>query len=121
MPKLRGVETRGRAKDSLDSIESLLENEGFVNLKDDFLIACEQGYGQFMWSSAKYIEKDEASLSESLDTQDDSDLQAAADASAEQDAAANPQIEADSEDRTDAAANSQTEADTDTSSNEDDE
>ena len=121
MPKLRGVETRGRAKDSLDSIESLLENEGFVNLKDDFLIACEQGYGQFMWSSAKYIEKDEASLSESLDTQDDSDLQAAADASAEQDATANSQTEADSEGPTDAAANSQTEADTDTSSIQDDE
>lgn len=121
MPKLRGVETRGRAKDSLDSIESLLENEGFVNLKDDFLIACEQGYGQFMWSSAKYIEKDEASLSESLDTQDDSDLQAAADASAEQDTAANSQTEADTEDRTDATTNSQTEADTDTSSNQDDE
>ena len=29
-------------------------------MKDDFEIACEQGYGQFIWSSAKYIEADEA-------------------------------------------------------------
>lgn len=56
MPKLRGVETRGHAKTSLDEIEELLEEEGFENLKDDFEIACEQGYGQFIWSSAKYIE-----------------------------------------------------------------
>lgn len=60
MPKLRGVETRGQAKASLDEIEELLEEEGFESLKDDFEIACEQGYGQFIWSSAKYIEADEA-------------------------------------------------------------
>ena len=60
MPKLRGVETRGRGKENLDRIEALLENKGFERLKDDFEIACEQGYGQFIWSSAKYIEADEA-------------------------------------------------------------
>lgn len=60
MPKLRGVETRGHAKTNLDTIEVLLEEEGFESLKDDFEIACEQGYGQFIWSSAKYIEADEA-------------------------------------------------------------
>lgn len=60
MPKLRGVETRGHAKTNLDAIETLLEEEGFESLKDDFEIACEQGYGQFIWSSAKYIETDEA-------------------------------------------------------------
>lgn len=60
MPKLRGVETRGKAKTNLDAIEALLEQEGFETLKDDFEIACEQGYGQFIWSSAKYIEADEA-------------------------------------------------------------
>ena len=59
MPKLRGVETRGHAKTNLDTIESLLEEEGFENLKDDFEIACEQGYGQFIWTSAKYIGPDE--------------------------------------------------------------
>ena len=59
MPKLRGVETRGRGKENLDRIEALLENKGFERLKDDFEIACEQGYGQFIWSSAKYIEADD--------------------------------------------------------------
>lgn len=60
MPKLRGVETRGRGKENLERIEALLEDKGFERLKDDFEIACEQGYGQFIWSSAKYIETDEA-------------------------------------------------------------
>ena len=60
MPKLRGVETRGRGKENLDRIEALLEEKGFERLKDDFEIACEQGYGQFIWSSAKYIEADDA-------------------------------------------------------------
>lgn len=59
MPKLRGVETRGRGKENLEKIEALLEDKGFESLKDDFEIACEQGYGQFIWSSAKYIEADE--------------------------------------------------------------
>lgn len=60
MPKLRGVETRGRGKENLEKIEAMLEDKGFERLKDDFEIACEQGYGQFIWSSAKYIEADEA-------------------------------------------------------------
>ena len=60
MPKLRGVETRGKSKSILDEIEKQLEDHGFERLKDDFVIACEQGYGQFIWSSAKYIEADEA-------------------------------------------------------------
>lgn len=64
MPKLRGVETRGRGKENLEKIEALLEDKGFERLKDDFEIACEQGYGQFIWSSAKYIEADEAEKKE---------------------------------------------------------
>ena len=59
MPKLRGIETRGKGRQSLQSIEDLLADEGFDNLKDDFEIACEQGYGQFVWSSAKYLGDDE--------------------------------------------------------------
>jgi len=59
MPKLRGIETRGKGRQSLQEIEDLLEKEGFENLKDDFEMACEQGYGQFMWSSAKYLDRDE--------------------------------------------------------------
>ena len=67
MPKLRGVETRGKSKESLDKIETLLEDNGFERLKDDFDIACEQGYGQFIWSSAKYIEADEETTNSTLD------------------------------------------------------
>ena len=59
MPKLRGIETRGKGEEKLREIEQTLEDAGFDKLKDDFEIACEQGYGQFMWSSAKYIEADE--------------------------------------------------------------
>lgn len=58
MPKLRGIETRGTGKESLDNIQGILENKGFANLTDDFRTAREQGYGQFMWSSAKYIGND---------------------------------------------------------------
>ena len=71
MPKLRGVETRGKSKESLDKIESLLEDNGFERLKDDFDIACEQGYGQFIWSSAKYIEADEEASNSELDENQD--------------------------------------------------
>ena len=67
MPKLRGIETRGRARDKLRKIESILEDNGFEKLKDDFDIACEQGYGQFMWSSAKYIEVED--LNEEIETE----------------------------------------------------
>ena len=63
MPKLRGIETRGKGRQSLQNIEDLLADEGFDNLKDDFEIACEQGYGQFVWSSAKYLGDDEESVS----------------------------------------------------------
>ena len=71
MPKLRGVETRGKSKECLDKIESLLEDNGFERLKDDFDIACEQGYGQFIWSSAKYIEADEEISNSELDEKQD--------------------------------------------------
>ena len=63
MPKLRGIETRGKGRQSLQNIEDLLADEGFDNLKDDFEIACEQGYGQFVWSSAKYLGDDEEDVS----------------------------------------------------------
>lgn len=64
MPKLRGIETRGKGRDHLQEIEDLLESKGFEKLKDDFEIACTQGYGQFMWSSAKYIEADDVKTEE---------------------------------------------------------
>lgn len=65
MPKLRGIETRDkRGKSSLDEIEDLLVNEDFGGLQEDFQIAREQGYGQFMWNSAKYLESDETDKEE---------------------------------------------------------
>ena len=61
MPKLRGIETRDkRGKNSLDKIEDLLVTHDFASLQEDFQFAREQGYGQFIWNSAKYLdEKDE--------------------------------------------------------------
>jgi hypothetical protein len=57
MPKLRGIETRDkRGKSSLDKIEDLLVSHDFANLQEDFQIAREQGYGQFIWNSAKYLD-----------------------------------------------------------------
>ena len=55
MPKLRGIETRGKSYENcLVPIRGLLNDNGF-NLNDDFDRACDMGYGQFMWSSAEYI------------------------------------------------------------------
>lgn len=66
MPKLRGIETRDkRGKSSLDKIEDLLVTHDFASLQEDFQIAREQGYGQFIWNSAKYLdEKEENELQE---------------------------------------------------------
>lgn len=59
MPKLRGIDTRGKSKsDCLDVIQGLLlrgVNGIRFNLDDDFTAACELGYGQFMWQSANYL------------------------------------------------------------------
>lgn len=71
MPKLRGIETRGRGRQSLQNVEDLLADEGFDNLKDDFEIACEQGYGQFVWNSAKYLGDDEENVSFKDNIQDE--------------------------------------------------
>ena len=58
MPKLRGIDTNGRTMDHcLQPIRTLLNDNDF-NLDEDFGHACEMGYGQFMWCSADYIEKD---------------------------------------------------------------
>lgn len=62
MPKLRGIDTRGDSKTKcLDKIGAQLnmgiDGESF-NLMEDFNLACELGYGQFMWQSANYL-KDE--------------------------------------------------------------
>jgi len=59
MPKLRGIETRGKARtDCLDKIRTQLEKEKY-SIVEDFDLACEFGYGQFIWNSANYIKEEE--------------------------------------------------------------
>ena len=57
MPKLRGIETRGKSKtECLDKIKAQLVDKDY-SIIDDLDFACEYGYGQFMWNSAKYLEE----------------------------------------------------------------
>lgn len=59
MPKLRGIETRGKSKsDCLDKIRTQLVNDDYT-IVEDFNLACEFGYGQFIWNSANYLKDDE--------------------------------------------------------------
>lgn len=58
MPKLRGIDTRGKSKtDCLDKIRAQLVAgiDSPFNLAVDFDLACEFGYGQFMWQTANYL------------------------------------------------------------------
>lgn len=59
MPKLRGIDTRGKSMtECLEKIRGQI-NAGIegnkFNLDEDFEIACELGYGQFIWQSANYL------------------------------------------------------------------
>lgn len=68
MPKLRGIETRGNAgKNCLEPIQNLLDNKGF-KMVEDFKHAREVGHGQFIWSSAYYLEDEMADTSETVAT-----------------------------------------------------
>jgi hypothetical protein len=67
MPKLRGIDTRGKSmSDCLEKIRDQI-NVGIggnpFNLAEDFDLACELGYGQFIWQSANYLTKVETSTS----------------------------------------------------------
>lgn len=57
MPKLRGIDTKGASYENcLLPIKELLHSEEYAfNLDEDFDLACEMGYGQFMWGSAEYL------------------------------------------------------------------
>jgi len=64
MPKLRGIDTRGKSRtECLNKILELI-NTGIAgigkpfNLARDFDLACELGHGQFMWQTANYLEDD---------------------------------------------------------------
>ncbi len=64
MPKLRGIDTRGKSRDEcLDKIRGQLVagvgGYGF-NLAEDFDLAMELGYGQFIWQTANYLKADDA-------------------------------------------------------------
>ena len=64
MPKLRGIDTRGKSKDEcLDKIRGQLVagigGNGF-NLAEDFDLATELGYGQFIWQSANYLKVEDS-------------------------------------------------------------
>ena len=59
MPKLRGIDTRGKSMtECLAKIRDQM-NIGIggnpFHLAEDFDLACELGYGQFMWQSANYL------------------------------------------------------------------
>lgn len=76
MPKLRGIDTRGKSKDCLEAIRTHL-NTGIddkpFDLNEDFMLACELGHGQFMWQSANYLSKDEDSTPSSENASEGSD------------------------------------------------
>lgn len=60
MPKLRGIETRGYAKEHcLDPIRELLVKEK-LEIIDDFDKAMRIGHGQFSWASADYLNNEQS-------------------------------------------------------------
>ena len=61
MPKLRGIETREGSRsrsECIDRIGELLANKEY-SIKEDFDLACNSDYGQFIWNSANYLKNDE--------------------------------------------------------------
>ncbi len=59
MPKLRGIDTRGKSRtECLDKIRGQLVaglGGNAFNIVEDFDLACDLGYGQFIWQSANYL------------------------------------------------------------------
>ena len=57
MPKLRGIDTRGRSKtECLDKVRALLAEDKYEIL-DDFDLSCEFGYGQFIWQTVSFLQE----------------------------------------------------------------
>ncbi len=68
MPKLRGIETKGEQYDKcLAQIRAQLVNDDY-SIVEDFDLACEMGYGQFIWNSANYLKEEE---DDSLEVQEE--------------------------------------------------
>jgi len=57
MPKLRGIETHGEENKVLKNIENMLIQEEF-GISEDFSLAMDNPYGQFIWNSANYLLKE---------------------------------------------------------------
>jgi len=67
MPKLRGIDTRGKSKtECLDRIRGQIVTGiggNAFNLAEDFDLACDLGFGQFIWQSANYLNADDTEVS----------------------------------------------------------
>lgn len=76
MPKLRGIDTNGKMRtECLDKILGQLNtgiNGNPFNLQTDFDLACELGYGQFIWQSANYLGMEEDSVEDAKEEEEDS-------------------------------------------------
>ena len=57
MPKLRGIEVHGEEKKTLDNIKEILNQNEFA-VTEDFELAMDNPYGQFIWNSANYLKED---------------------------------------------------------------
>ena len=78
MPKLRGIDTNGKMRtECLDKILGQL-NAGIdgkpFNLQTDFDLACELGYGQFIWQSANYLGMEEDSVETAKENEIDAEI-----------------------------------------------
>lgn len=57
MPKLRGIDTRGRGKtDCLERVRTVLADNKYEILAD-FDLSCECGYGQFIWQTVSFLQE----------------------------------------------------------------
>ncbi|NUM32980.1 MAG: AAA family ATPase [Candidatus Brocadiae bacterium] len=56
IPKLRGIETEGAARQKcLKPIEKIIQKEA-PGLMEDYQNACQENYGTFLWRSARFLE-----------------------------------------------------------------
>ena len=74
MPKLRGIETRGKSKtECLDRIREQLERDDY-SILEDFDWACSEiNYGQFIWSSANYLRDEDSTVADQNAQEEHSD------------------------------------------------
>ncbi len=95
MPKLRGIETRGASRTGcLDKIEVQIKEgikeytkkdgtickprsaaKGAFSIGDDYKLAMEMGYGQFIWNSANYLKDNQGDEEEGENNNDALKLQ----------------------------------------------